>query len=77
MERAHIKHALQTLAYILAHLFCYNVFALVLVMAFGLSGNSVLSGFAGWTMLAIGILFTADEEDLRCINRVFGIKKEG
>lgn len=77
MKRASIKQALKTAAYLLVHLFSYNLFALVLVMAFGLPGNSVLSGFAGWTFMVLGILFTADEEDLRHIRRIFGMTKEG
>ena len=56
-----VKSCLYWLAVLVSYLAAFTLFGMILVFLLGLPKDSMFSGFAAWSLILCGFLFTDDE----------------
>ena len=56
-----VKSTLYWFAVLLSHLLAFTVFGMMIVFLLKLPVDSMFSGFAAWSLIICGFLFTDDE----------------
>lgn len=70
-----VPSALYWLAILIAYLLAFTLFGIIIALSFGLP-NTLLGGFASWSLIICFLLFAADDETRNTIKKLIMKKRD-